>query len=269
MPNGSLTNAHNVDYYELLVYEQPVSGDRLFCTHVAGSVYNTQVVATCKSYTTEDADRVTTTVMASCTSANSCQFNDEASIAKVAVGDTEATWSKRTHHQADTGSGGWDSNPNYVTRSAAATVAECAKECLLASFKQLGCHSFDFDTDTNGCVLYQPAYSAANQIVLTEHKEHYDLRAMSQAVITTAEKCTHKEADKADVGIVSQCRNRLWRTSCIALTRVGGSDLTCTWNPYYFGTGDYTAGSWNRMRGREISSDTSAPLLKTKNLANV
>jgi len=65
---------------------------------VAGTEANTHIVATCKSYTTEDGDRVTTTDMGNCKSANSCQFNDEASIAKVATGDTEATWSKRTHH---------------------------------------------------------------------------------------------------------------------------------------------------------------------------
>jgi hypothetical protein len=99
-----------------------------------------------------------------------------------------------------------------------------------------------------------PAYSAANEIVLTEHKEHYDLRALSQAVITTADYCTHKDADKADVGIVAQCRNQLWRTNCVAVTRRGAADKLCAWNPYYFSNLPYTQGSWNRMRGRKLAA---------------
>ena len=103
-----------------------------------------------------------------------------------------------------------------------------------------------------------PAYSAANEIVLTEHKEHYDFRALSQAVITTAEYCTHKEADKADVGIVAQCRNQLWRTNCVAVTRRGATDKLCAWNTYMdeFAYNKpktvTTQGSWNRMRGRKL-----------------
>jgi hypothetical protein len=78
-PSAALTNTHNVDYYELLIYKQPVRGDRRFCTHngANGNEWDTQIVATCRSYTTEDADRVTTTDMDDCVSGNGCQFNDE------------------------------------------------------------------------------------------------------------------------------------------------------------------------------------------------
>jgi hypothetical protein len=162
--SSTLTNTHNVDYYELLIYKQPVRGDRLFCTHdgANGNEWDTKVVATCRSYTTEDAARVTTTDMANCVSGNGCQFNDEltywvkedrpntdliVALSSTAATDAAATWSLRQHHKADTvTNAGWTSTPPSAARTAA-SLGACAVQCLKASFDQQGCHSFDWDSN--------------------------------------------------------------------------------------------------------------------------
>jgi len=85
---------------------------------------------------------------------------------------------------------------------------------------------------------------------------------MTQAVVTTEEKCSHQNADSATPGIVADCRNRLWRTNCLQVTRLGDSsgDSLCVWNNYHFPAGTKTVdntdlddAAWNRMPGRKLS----------------